>query len=195
MYCPSCGTSNAPDANFCTKCGKNIGIEKASTPTTSTTAKSAPKITSKPSIEPGVKGWLLFLCVALTIVGPAVTLYSVSQNYSEMSQAFGKFPDLKFAVFVESSITVAISAFGVFAGYALWKIKPNAVLMGKIYMVAYGGFALASPFLFFELANLPREIERLVEDELVKQTTRGLAGSIIWLMFLFKSERVKATYH
>lgn len=191
MYCPSCGTLNEPKANFCTKCGHHIASAQIGQPnkTNITTSNAANAV-----IVVGVKGWLLFLCVALTIIGPAVTLYSVGSSFGQMSSSFQNLPDLKLAVMVESIVNLAMSAFGAYAGYLLWRIKPKAVMTAKIYFLLFGTFSLLSPSLFLELANLPTEVEKTIEDALIKQATRGLLSSIIWLTYLFKSKRVKMTY-
>jgi hypothetical protein len=193
MYCPSCGTPNEPDANFCTKCGRKVSNH-------SNYQQSQPTHASQPpggkgvSLAPGVKDWLLFLCIGLTILGPIINVFSVGYNFSQFSRSFQSFPDLRLAVLVDSALTLIVSAFGAYAGYLLWSIKPNAVVITKLFLVVYAAFSVAGPFLFFALSDLPAEAVKILENDYAKAASRGIVFSAGWLMYLYMSKRVRITY-
>jgi hypothetical protein len=142
----------------------------------------------------GVKGWLLFLCVALTILGPLYTIWQIILEWKETAPLFQRFPNFYTAVMVETIITVVLTCFGIYAGYALWSVKPNAPQITKNFLWARLIYVLAIPFIIIGIANLPAAINSAITQEGVKQAIRGIIIFAIWFGYLKRSKRVRNTY-
>src|SRR5580704_15804146 len=84
---------------------------------------------SKPVYE-GLGGWLLFLCVSLTLVGPLLTLgYLVWLIYLNTYYVVPEW------VPIEILLLPLLAVFSVYAGVALWTLRPRGVRIVKIYLV------------------------------------------------------------
>ena len=82
----------------------------------------------------------------------------------------------------------------VYAGLALWRIRPGAVRTAEIYLLCflcYQGIAAVLPF----LAGLPASANHGLTEAVYKNLTRGLLYFGLWYSYLNKSKRVKATYN
>jgi len=119
----------------------------------------------------GVKGWLLLLCVSMTIVGPLVALMAglaVSTNK----------PFYAFTVF-------ALIGYSLYVGILLWGRQPGAPHMAKIYLIINVGFHYWTAYTFSEVLSSMAMVETVVP---------GVIANGIWYAYLTKSKRVKATY-
>jgi hypothetical protein len=155
---------------------------------------TAPALTSDP--EPrykGVGGWLLLLCLGLTVFGPVVTIYSLASGYTESSQYFDQFPGLKIITVVDSLLSLGLMAFSIYAGAGLWSIRPGAVQMAKRYLLCFLGYHAIAAILPF-LAGLPAAANEAMIVEVVKNTLRGVLYFAVWYSYLNKSKRVASTY-
>src|SRR5215471_14786810 len=101
----------------------------------------------------GVKGWLVFFCISLTILNPLFTLANLSNGYNAVSQVADRLPGLMTATVVDSVLSLVIMALGIFAGVSLWAVKPNAVQVAKLYLIALPVYSVFEVALF--LAILP----------------------------------------
>jgi hypothetical protein len=154
-----------------------------------------PALTSAPT-EPrykGVGGWLLLLCLGLTVFGPVSTLYFLATGYTEASQLFDQFPGLKVITVVDSLLGLGLMAFSIYAGTGLWSIRPGAVQMAKRYFLFFLGYYAVAAILPF-LAGLPAAVNEAMIGEVVKDTLRGVLYFAVWYSYLNKSERVRSTY-
>jgi Protein of unknown function (DUF2569) len=154
-----------------------------------------PALTSAPA-EPrykGVGGWLLLLCLGLTVFGPAMTLYSLSAGYTESSPYFDQFPGLKVVTVVDALLCFALMAFSIYAGAGLWTIRPGAVQVAKKYLLCFLGYHAVEAILPF-LAGLPAAANEAMIVEVVKEALKGVLYFAIWYSYLNKSERVRSTY-
>lgn len=201
MFCTKCGAENPADANFCLKCGQEIwhGLGAPQTPAATSAAQPdrlAPSV--KPiadsGVEPGVKGWLKFLCFSLTVLSPLLALGLLANEWKDTSQYFDDWPSLKNAVVTEIWLTATLVGYGAFAGYRLWTIHPLAVPTAKrfLWLQCVGVVVISS--LVIAIADLPEVGRNAMVEESVKSAFRAFFNSAIWLVFLHKSKRVKATY-
>ena len=203
MFCAQCGSDLASGAKFCYNCGAVVTTipnarkspdDRAETPDQQEPSTTRTSQADSNAALKGVEGWLLFLCWMLTIVSPLIMLWQIGMEWKETSPAFAAIPNLRTLVAIETALNVLMMAFSILAGVSLWKLKPNAVIIAKAYFVVVFIYSISIPFILTGLVDLPSEISRAIENEGAKQAGRGLISSVIWLWYLGRSKRVRATY-
>lgn len=140
-----------------------------------------------------VGGWLLVLCIVLTIISPLRTLYNVGTSYYETHLYFGQFPGLAVIFSIDCILSSVVLFYEIRAGISLWKIKPGAVRMAKEYMYIFLGYSFIAIFLPF-MAGLPSASNEAMIPIVAKGAFQSLVFFGIWFSYLNKSQRVKATY-
>ncbi len=148
---------------------------------------------NRESTKPKVRGWLLFLCVSLTILSPSLTLINLLNGYSAANQLSDKFPLLMTITHADSILSTILMTFSIYSGIALWRIKPGAARLTKIYLLIFLGYALIEPFLY-AFAELPPQSNQVIIEEGIKGFFRGVVYVTIWFLYLSKSRRVKHTF-
>ena len=172
MICSYCGAEVTDQkSTFCPRCGRPIAGPVLVT---------APAATNDLS---GVSGWLLLVCVALTIGIPLFTVYN-----------WVKFLSLGIGHIPWSSILISIvmAAWSFTAGLFLWTVRPNAVRIAKAYFIA----EMCLPFVFglrllFDLVSSRVEMSPWTVFAVFFRPL--LLGGIGYL-YLRRSRRVQATY-
>lgn len=145
------------------------------------------------TVRTRVGGWLALFVFTLVVSNPAGTIINLVSGYQETSAFFHRVPGLRNMIIADTALSLGLMAFSVYAGIALWKLKPGAVAVAKKYLLTallYSLLVLALPFVF----GLPERAAQAVFNELLK----GVPGSIlyvaIWYLYLLKSKRVRETY-
>lgn len=129
-----------------------------------------------------VEGWLLFLCVSLTIFVPAMMVYGVLGIFRFLSGA----PPF---VMLNVLLTLGMAAFSVYAGSGLWTRRRGAVKMAKIFFGARAAHSLFGGMMFMQygfIGPLPAAG--------ISATIPVLIFSGIWFAYLSQSIRVRDTY-
>ncbi|MBN2458705.1 DUF2569 family protein [Candidatus Woesearchaeota archaeon] len=142
----------------------------------------------------GVKGWLLVLCIILTIIIPLLRSTTLASSLRE-EVGYPSFhnPQEKALVILDSLLVVALIIFSLYAGLGLWLRRKGAVGIAKAFMlicIAYGLLTLTYPLIggFSSYTNSALIIL------LLKQTAYYLAFFGFWYAYLCRSKRVEATY-
>ena len=190
MFCFKCGAEVAKDANFCQACGAAVFQPEAPAAQATAPQKSAAKL-----VEPGVKGWLKFLCISLTILSPLWVLAAIGREWNETRPYFAQWPSLETAVVYETWASLALVSFGVFAGYRLWSVHPKAVATAKLYFWVQVPVLVAISAMVIAVADLHSAGTNAMVDQSAKDVLRSVVNSVVWLLFLYRSKRVKATYY
>lgn len=134
----------------------------------------------------GVKGWLLLLCIILTVLNPLMTFFVYFAD-------FKGFNAMSLLGVADTFWIVLITLFGMYAGINLWTVRSNAVKITKIYLLAMAGYALfITGYAFFIL--MPQDPTAYDITTAVGAMVRLLAFAVIWYHYLLRSKRVKATY-
>jgi len=145
----------------------------------------------------GVGGWLLLLCLRLTIFGPIfllITLFGAISTSNEYSIAFAQAPGFTVVIIViVCSIYIVPMLFGIYAGIALWTIRKHAVRLTKIATLIFLGLNLLDILAALGMAALGRQVANL-SGAYVALNLPILGGNIVWYAYLNRSERVKNTY-
>jgi hypothetical protein len=197
MLCGKCGAPNPNSRAFCKSCGSSLWptLKAKALVETNTVAGGAPSLTQtevasvqRPSIsleEPsvdfsgfnGVRGWLLFYCISITVIGPLFLLAEVAESKNVPSIAFG----------------LALAVLSIYTGVGLWKRKTSALRWLKVYFLV--NLALAALCLAASIILRKGYLERdLSINPLVDVSLRIVSSVIIWWAYFKKSKRVKATY-
>ena len=136
----------------------------------------------------GVRGWLLFFCLSLTIFVPLFTLYNIISAYNEISSQFYQLPNLLNLV-----IIAGLSTFSIYVGIKVWRVKPGAVRIAKNYLLLYLGYmVLGILFLLFD--SLQAGVDKAIIGELARVVIPSFTNFALWYSYLSKSKRVKATF-
>lgn len=141
----------------------------------------------------GVRGWLLVLCLVLTVIGPLISAWLMAYQYRMFAPHFATSVALQAATFASLAITAWAIAFGIYAGIRLWLIRPNAVATARYALLLGLGAEIVSAAI--ELAAGPTSV---ADEGFVWPLTISLIPSLIFftlcLGYLNKSRRVYATY-
>jgi hypothetical protein len=170
-----------------------------------TVAAIAPETLNLLELEPqerrgprGVRGWLLFLCLNLTIIIPFLSLYqvNVALRIFYLPGALIQIVIFKHALLyniLTIVIMLFISIFSFFVGLKLWVEKPRAEKTAKIFLLMQ--LSLVIIILSIRLL-VPSSFD--IYASAFKTIITGLISSIsyfvIWYLYLTYSRRVRNTY-
>ena len=141
----------------------------------------------------GVRGWLLLLCIYLAIVMPLIAILGAVGTLQLAASA----PDLRGALVAEGVSAIALAGFAAYAGWALYRTRPNAVKIAKAYLItmlvlSILGLLLASVFAVSQAPdNAP--LNALQASARVAMLWPAIL-SLAWLIYLQRSKRVRATF-
>ncbi len=140
-----------------------------------------------------VGGWLLLLCVLLTVITPIRTSYNLIIGYHAVAQYFELVTTIETLFYIDAFLSSIIIVLSIRAGWALWSIKPGAVKIAKNYLLIYLGYVFIISLLPFT-AGLSPEINRAMIPGIVEAAVYKLVFFGVWYSYLSVSKRVKATY-
>ena len=141
----------------------------------------------------GVGGWLLLLCVGLTVLSPLLVTIGIVRAYLGDSPYFDRFPRLRVVLLVDTALRIALTAYGVWVGLRLGNVRPGAVQAAKRYFQVSLVYLVVAALLPFA-AGLPSEANPTLAIAVARQTVPALIGVALWYAYLVRSKRVKATY-
>lgn len=199
-YCSSCGMEVLVTMRICPRCGNRSfdstqpAIQPSSTPPTAATSPLPnSNIYQAPAgnigIAPGVKGWLLFFCISLTILTPLSALVGIIIEWNVTKHYFGVIPNLENAVMLKIFATIVLSIFSIYSGIQLWTVKVNAVSKAKKFLFVSLAFGLIVPSVFIAMVSLPN----LISDA-IKIAFGSIVHFAVWFLYLQRSKRIKATF-
>jgi hypothetical protein len=148
------------------------------------------RVMNEPGLK-GVEGWLFFLCLRLTIITPTFFVLSIlaTGSINIYAAAFSPAP-------ITTTVLILIDifpvCFGIYAGIALWAIKPNAVKIAKISHIIFMVYNLIV-ILVILLVKIPQSQPDNYFTSFPMHILI-LVGNILWYIYLSSSERVKITY-
>ncbi len=137
-----------------------------------------------------VRGWLLALCLMLTVVGPVISVWLMAEEYTTFANASGS----QLAILFSQALTTFSVAFGVYAGLRLWTIKPKAVNIAKSSLL----FGLATDVITTGISVAVAPTSWPDAHFLGQTLFHALPGLIFFTVcfaYLNRSERVFATFY
>jgi len=192
VYCGKCGVENPTDNSFCYACGRPLtrGVPVGPSSGQSDGSKSAP--TAVPVVEQrvvaikdsttkknlvGIGGWLLFFCLALTVFSPLLAVaVGISQNYETIDWTF----------------TIGLTTYGIYTGILLWEKRKSAHTHIKIYFGLLIMLSLVGILSAISLTTRAPDNTELMSA--VQGFVRVAIYVSIWMSYLKKSRRVRATF-
>jgi hypothetical protein len=121
----------------------------------------------------GVRGWLLFFCISLTVLGPLFALSQVTALSTEDA--------------VGSILELARAVYGLVVGIFLWNVRPEAFRLLWIYFALV---VLLGVLGIIGFATAPQE----VKSEGLIQSIRSILYALIWYAYFHNSVRVRSTF-
>ena len=140
-----------------------------------------------------VGGWLLLLCILLTILGPLATVYSLTAGYSQLESLFDATPGLRTFYNMNFVLNVGLGLFSLWAGFSLWVRLDGAVERAKKYLYARLGY-LAILYFLPTMSGLPEEMSAQIQSDIASVSIFSVFYVGVWYMYLTKSKRVRGTY-
>ncbi len=203
MFCVHCGVENPVFGKFCCNCGHalvteavlpkkkpaQLHVEASADADTAhggvasgVASESRADVPAKNGTFPrgphGVGGWLLLICMALTILNPLVFVVAKIYEYGHLNTTESSVPNAPSLYIVDTLLSLALAAYGVYTGIALWKVRPQAPITMRNFLLANLAFSIGQHFYYW--AGEPFAL--------------ALLGTALWLAYLRKSRRVRATW-
>jgi hypothetical protein len=180
MFCARCG-EQIPDASqICPLCGREATLNVPPPPPLPAAAPAVapahiqwpdePRQIGPPMRRPdlkGVGGWLLFFCIARTVLSPLLTAIALADRGFNM-------------------IDLAFTGFGVFVGIMVWTVNASAFVLLWIY------FALSAALLLLAIAAVA--LSGAPNPQILGRLFFALIFTILWFFYFQKSDRVQATF-
>jgi len=141
----------------------------------------------------GVKGWLLFLCVSLSILDPLATLLYLTLMTAMTKQYFDTSPQLMRLMLIHGTCGIGLAVFSIYAGLSLWRILPGAVNTAKRYLVIAMVYSCITPFLPY-IVGLPEDFDESMKGNNLLNSLLTMSYMAVWYTYLQRSKRVQATY-
>jgi hypothetical protein len=141
----------------------------------------------------GIRGWLVVLCLYLTVIVPLLALLGLLGAW----QAAARSPNLQNALVYEAVLELALAGFALYAGVMLFQQRPNAAAIAKIYfitMLTLGVLGLGIVLLGAVLQFSDQALANQLRGPAVVAGLRQIVLSVAWLLYLERSRRVRATY-
>ena len=141
----------------------------------------------------GVRGWLLLLCLMLTVVGPLLSVWLMANDYATLVPQVAGNPAWQGVLLLALAFTAAAVVYGIHAGLQLWRIRPQAVAVARRALLA----GLAAD-LFTATLEVTSGAVPAADGTLVYQVTLRLVPSLVFftvcLAYLNRSRRVDNTF-
>src|SRR5215469_12466350 len=93
-------------------------------------------VRSDQTVPPAVTGWLLFLCLILTLVYPVTTLYHILAH-TVPSLIKDHDPAHTILLIIYSIVFATVAVLSFIAGLKLWLVKRDAVRFAKRWLWTY----------------------------------------------------------
>lgn len=169
MLCPTCAQPVQGSERFCNYCGGALaGTAPAAAGATAPAASGELR---------GVGGWLLLFCIWVTIFSPLMELRVLP---------YLRYLGDNWMLLVSLGVTV----FGIVTGVQLWRVKPQALVLLRLYFGGVLTMAVLSIFLFFRATHG----EMLGGIWVFGGWLRTFLFLGIWIAYFRVSKRVRNTY-
>jgi hypothetical protein len=141
----------------------------------------------------GVRGWLLLLCLILTILYPLGGLISITAVIDTPKSYFDQDPALFTFILIGGICNICLFVYSMYVGVSLWKVAPNAVTSAKRYLLVLFHYSFLSIFLP-QLVGLSEKIQTEIYAMYSLSRLVAMAEAFLWYLYIRKSKRVRATY-
>lgn len=182
MFCARCGQQIPDTSELCPLCGREANLVLIPQPPPAALAQPQFTLPSSPIVHgpSGAGGWLLFYCISLTVLAPAL----VSLGYYFAIRLRGINPEI--------SLGIARVLYGIVVGIFLWLRRPVALALLRIYFIMVAAEIL---LLMLEAVSMSLRIHASVFLSSRFSSLMISAGiTLLWFIYFHRSVRVKNTY-
>src|ERR1700690_533226 len=137
----------------------------------------------------GVRGWLLFLCISLSIINPILIAIKLPSDLSTGLEAETLYPWYGFLLLSSCTVHAFLIPLYLFAGVSLWRRRPGALKAAAVCLVSVAAYAVVPLVLPF-LARLPSESRNYLFATALPYSARSVAYAGFWFWYLNVSRRV-----
>ncbi|MBA7708183.1 hypothetical protein ES703_117075 [subsurface metagenome] len=151
------------------------------------------ELESSEKVKKGVGGWLLLFIIYLTIGTPLVNFPDILGLLDFIFSYQLSIGSIIFHI-IEIISIIGLVCFSIYAGVSLWRVKPNAVKLAKIFLTTALVYSVISTIIIYFVYP---PIEPSLEEYFVAAISRIALRIVIfaiWFSYLTKSKRVKATF-
>lgn len=196
MFCKNCGKSISESAKFCDSCGSSVST---SIPT------AMMQESSKENNLKGLGGWLIFVILGLlytvgmraygaygsVVIFTDGTIDALGNPSSEMY-----IPGIAGMIKFEFVGEVVFLAVGIYLLYLLFNKRKNFPKYYIMFLASAIAFVLIDYALLASIST-SSELQKAFDESLLEQAneiTKAVIGGLIWIAYMKKSRRVKATF-
>lgn len=148
-------------------------------------------------VEPtlvGVRGWLLVLCLMLTILAPVASAAALAGIFQHMNPHFSAVPGSR-NFFVALALTVLLLNVGsIYVGVALWRRWPGAPVAARRFLLISFAVGCLAPYLVYLFVNVPAGQVVAIAVSAMPDIVRTALTTGLWCAYLHWSKRVRATF-
>ena len=141
----------------------------------------------------GVRGWLLILCIILTIIAPLNRVNNLVELYESYSKIFEVLPFIHILAQTQIVIEGSAALFCLIAGLSLWSIQVGAVQTCKLCLIYSALSAIAFDLCYF-IVRPPNMDAATIAQTVSIHAISSVIYSVFYYLYLLKSKRVKNTY-
>jgi len=141
----------------------------------------------------GVKGWLLFLCLNLTILDPSAVLANLFAVTEAAKPSFDQHPEVLRFVLVNGVLRLALVVASLYVGISLWRGLAGAPAIAGKYLLAVFAYSAVAPFLPVIAGAREYASDNIMLFNCLNSLVT-MAYVLAWYVYLKRSKRVKATY-
>jgi hypothetical protein len=143
----------------------------------------------------GVKGWLLFVCVGWTVMGPAMSLPSFIDYFTTTRNRLWD-STLLTVNDIQTVLAIVVLLYGIYAGIQLWRVQPGALRTANTFLNVFLVYAVLTFLMgIYVFSVLDLEGTRSVVPGFIKQAMQSFGFVVLSKWYFRHSERVKNTYH
>lgn len=141
----------------------------------------------------GVQGWLLLLCINLTVLDPFAALLNLIVTTSTTKPFFEQQPAFLRLLLINGTCSIGLAVFSVYAGISLWRVLPRAVIVARKYLSVALLYTVVSLFLP-TLVGLPENLRKEIAGAGLVNGVVTVVYLTAWYQYLKRSRRVMATF-
>lgn len=143
----------------------------------------------------GVRGWLLLVCIALTIFVPLQAMAHIETNLKLLPKLGSSTPyDIAYRLVRFQNYKILLISLVGFAGGALiWLRKPVGLFVARLYFVIVILSSVLELF-FVQFHNLTLPLKLIILSSGWYFNALMIIGSILGVLYLYRSARVEATF-